>query len=109
MKQKTRSILVVSLWLFVGVIVYQLNVSEVDKPKAPWTTDAVVECQEAVEKKLYGAKVSFDNAFKYEGTKEIVKGIRFQVTGKINVGKLQKNYGCFVVFKKGKPSVEVVL
>lgn len=108
MKKNELIILTFSI-LFLVSIVGIIALGSADTKPTVWTTDAVVKCQEAVKKKLYGAKLSFDNAFKHKGTKEIVKGKRFQVAGKVSIGKLQKNYGCFVVYKNNAYEVEVIL
>jgi hypothetical protein len=111
MKINKNLIGVINLTVIVTVVTYFMGGFEKSEPEieVPWTTDAVVECQEAVKNKLHGAKVKFDNAFKHRGTKEIIKGKRFQVAGKVSIGKLQKNYGCFVVYKNNKYEVEVIL
>ena len=111
MKINKNVIGVINLTVIVTVVVYFMGGFEKSEPevKVPWTTDAVVECQEAVKNKLQYAKASFDNAFKHKGTKEIIKGKRFQVAGKVSIGKLQKNYGCLVEYKNNGYEVEVIL
>ena len=102
MKQRTRSILVVSLWLFVGVVVYSLNKDDTPTAKVGNYVDAVVECQEVITSRFPYQPIKFDNAFKYKGTKVITEGSKFQVAGKVN----GRPYGCIVHFEDDKYIVE---
>ena len=70
--------------------------------------DAVVECQTKIKNSESYNTVDFDNAFKHKGTKVILSEKRFQVTGKVTIGRIIKPYGCLVTYNNNY-NVEVIL
>lgn len=111
MNQRARSILFIFFVCTSIVLWYEvLKGDEKPEPKVGTLVDAVVECQELVKAKTAPLVIDFDNAFKYQGTKALIKGLRYQVAGKITIaGKLEKPYGCLVLYKNNNYDVEVIL
>lgn len=113
MKPNEKKLLTFSA-IFLGSIISLIMIgSSGAKPKKEITgnlIDAVVECQHKVKKAALPSKVDFDVAFKFKGTRELIKGVRFQVAGNIEHGKNKiKPYGCFVNYINHKYEVEAIL
>lgn len=103
---------VINLVVIITAVTYMLGGFE-DKPAEKPRGDlvsAVGECQELIKAEKRPLKVKFDNAFKYKGTKELIKGYRFQVSGQVNYGGIvSKPYGCLMLFENNNYKVEVIL